>query len=126
MLLLEEKTEIIIKCFYKVYNNLGYVFLEKVYENALIIELKKNLLNCKQQKPVQVYYENTEVGFYFSDIIVDDEIILEIKAGKGEIIQPHILQLQNYLRATDYEIGFILHFGEKPSFKRQIFTNNLK
>ncbi|MEO7047385.1 MAG: GxxExxY protein [Ferruginibacter sp.] len=126
MLLFEQKTEIILSCFYKVYNKLGYGFLEKVYENALIVELKNNGLVCVQQKPIKVYYENTEVGLYFSDLVVDDEIILEIKAGNGEILQQHILQLQNYLRATKYELGLVLYFGEKLSFKRKIFTNNLK
>lgn len=90
------------------------------------IELEKNGFICEQQKPVKVYYDKTEVGLYFSDIIVDNEIILEIKAGKGEILHQHILQLQNYLRATEYELGMILHFGEKPLFKRKIFTNDLK
>jgi GxxExxY protein len=121
MLLHEDKTDLILGCFYKVYNKLGYGFLEKVYENALIIELKKAGLNCLQQMPVKVYYDGTEIGLYFSDIIVDNEIILELKAGEGEIIKEHESQLQNYLRATEYEVGMILHFGKKPSFKRKIY-----
>ena len=124
MLLHEDKTKLIIKCFYKVYNNLGYGFLEKVYENALIIELRKEGLNCLQQMPVSVFYEQTEVGLYFSDIIVDNEVILELKAGEGEIIKAHESQLQNYLKATAFEVGLVLHFGIKPSFKRKIFTKN--
>lgn len=122
MLLNEDKTDLIIKCFYKVYNKLGYGFLEKVYENALIIELRKEGMNCLQQTPVKVYYDEAEIGLYFSDIIVDNEVILELKAGEGEIIREHESQLQNYLRATEYEVGIILHFGKKPSFKRKIYT----
>lgn len=126
MLFQEDKTGLIIKCFYTVYNTLGYGFLEKVYENALIIELRNNDFFCEQQKEIIVYYNNTEVGLYFSDILVDSEIILEIKAGKGEILPQHSLQLQNYLKATKYETGMILHFGEKPLFMRKIYTNDLK
>ena len=122
MLLYEDKTELIIKCFYKVYNSLGYGFLEKVYENALIIELKKEGLHCLQQMPVKVFYEEAEVGLYFSDIIVDNAVILELKAGDGEIIKEYESQLQNYLKATEYEVGLVLHVGVKPSFKRKIFT----
>lgn len=126
MLLLEQKTEKIISCFYKVYNTLGYGFLEKVYENAMVLELQKNGLRCSQQCPIKVYYENVEVGLYFCDIAVDNEVILEIKAGKGGIAIEHSLQLHNYLRATKYEVGMILHFGEKPAFKRKVFTNDYK
>lgn len=121
MLLHEDKTDLIIKCFYKVYNTLGYGFLEKVYENALIIELRKEGLNCLQQMPVKVYYDEIEIGLYFSDIIVENAIILELKAGEGEIIKEYESQLQNYLRATEYDVGMILHFGKKPSFKRKIY-----
>ncbi|MEO6489476.1 MAG: GxxExxY protein [Ferruginibacter sp.] len=122
MLLFEEKTSVIIGCFYKVYNTLGYGFLEKVYENALVIELKKMNLNCIQQSPVGVYYQGVEVGKYFSDILVDNEIILELKAGEGEIKTEYELQLMNYLRATEFEVGLILHFGKKATFRRKIFT----
>jgi GxxExxY protein len=125
MLLFEEKTELIIKCFYKVYNTLGYGFLEKVYENALILELKNEGLKCLQQVPVTVHYRNAEVGFYFSDIIVDNQIILELKAGEGEILKEHELQLLNYLRATEFEVGLILHFGKRPGFKRKAFLKTI-
>ncbi|MEO6670898.1 MAG: GxxExxY protein [Ferruginibacter sp.] len=122
MLLFEEKTELIIKCFYTVYNKLGYGFLERVYENALIIELKKQGFYCLQQTPVDVYYENTVVGNYFTDIMVDNKIILELKVLEGEIIREHELQLYNYLKATELEVGLILNFVKKPTFKRKIFT----
>ena len=125
MLINEEKTKSIIGCFYKVYNILGYGFLEKVYENALIIELRKEGFNCVQQLPVAVFYKQYEVGLYFPDIVVDNEIILELKAGEGEIRVEFELQLMNYLKATEFEIGLILHFGKKPIFKRKIFTKKM-
>ena len=119
MLLIEEKTQMIIRCFYKVYNTLGYGFQEKVYENALVIELKKEGLKCFQQSAIEVYYDNIIVGTYFTDIVVDNEVIVEIKAVEGEIIKQHELQLQNYLKATDLEVGLVLNFGKTPSFKRK-------
>ena len=123
MLLHDDITAVIIKCFYKVYNTLGYGFLEKVYENALLIELRNEGLICFQQTPVKVYYNDNEVGKYYADIIVANLIILEIKAGAGEIIVEHELQLMNYLRATSFEVGLILHFGKTPTFKRKIVSN---
>ncbi len=126
MLLLEEKTERIIRCFYKVYNTLGYGFLEKVYENALVIELENHAFKCQKQAPLNVFYETHNVGLYFCDILVDDELIIELKAGPGGIILQHELQVVNYLKATRYEIGLILFFGEKATFKRKVLTNNMK
>lgn len=126
MLLHQELTDTILKCFYKVYTELGYGFLEKVYENALMIELQKNDLFCSQQSPIKVYYQQNQVGTYIADILVEDKIILELKAGEGGIILEHELQLVNYLKATEYEVGLILFFGEKPSMKRKIFTNRNK
>lgn len=126
MLLYQELTDTILKCFYKVYNELGYGFLEKVYENALIIELQNNSLRCSQQSPIKVYYQQTQVGTYFADILVEDKVILELKAGDGGIILEHELQLVNYSKATEYEVGLILFFGEKPTMKRKIFTNQYK
>ena len=124
--LLKEKTELIIRCFYNVYNSLGYGFLEKVYENALLIELKEHGLKCIAQTPVDVYYKEQIVGSYYTDIIVDREIVLEIKAGVGTLIPAYEKQLSNYLRATEFELGFVFHFGEKASFKRIIFNNDYK
>ena len=126
MLLYEEITEAIIKSFYTVYNKLGYGFLEKVYENALLLEMRKSGLNCSKQVPIEVYYDETSVGNYFADILVEDRIILELKAGEGILIEEHELQLINYLKATDKEVGLLLYFGKKPVFKRKIFTNENK
>ena len=126
MLLYQDITNTIIKCFYKVYNDLGYGFLEKVYENAFIIELQNNNLYSIQQAPIKVYYQNKQVGNYFADILVENKIIIELKAGEGGIIIEHELQLFNYLKATEYEVGLLFFFGQKPTFKRKIFTNENK
>jgi GxxExxY protein len=118
-------TDIILKSFYKVYNNLGYGFLEKVYENALLYELRNQGLDCEKQKPIKVYYEQIQVGEYYADIIVNECIILELKAAES-IAEEHEFQLINYLKATEIEIGLLLNFGKNPEFKRKIFTNNKK
>jgi len=123
--LYQELTEKIISCFYKVYNTLGYGFLEKVYENSLIIELTKAGLKIEKQKPIKVYYEGYSVGDYFADIIVEDLIILELKATEC-IVEENELQLINYLKATDKEVGLLLNFGKKPEVRRKIFTNDKK
>ncbi|MBE9466903.1 MAG: GxxExxY protein [Bacteroidetes bacterium] len=118
-------TKIILRAFYNVYNELGYGFLEKVYENAMMIELKKLGLSCENQKHINVYYYNSKVGEYFADIIVNEIVIIELKAAKN-IIEEHEAQLINYLKATDIEVGLLLNFGKKPQHKRKIFTNDLK
>ncbi|MEO7487746.1 MAG: GxxExxY protein, partial [Ferruginibacter sp.] len=99
MLLHDEITQIIIRCFYNVYNQLGFGFLEKVYENALIVELKANGLDASRQIPIEVFYKEHSVGNYFADIIVENKIIIEIKAGENGLIAEHELQLINYLKA---------------------------
>jgi len=121
----EEKTKEILKSFFTVYNKLGYGFLEKVYQNALLIELKKSGLSCESQKPIKVFYEDSLVGDYYADIVVDDCIILELKAAEV-LCEEHEFQLINYLKATEIEIGLLLNFGKKPEFKRKIFTNDKK
>ena len=123
MLIHEDITEKIIQCFYKVYNQLGFGFLEKVYENAMLIELENSGLICQKQVPVNVYYAEQVVGNYFADIMVEGKVILELKAGDGILIAEHELQLINYLKATNIEVGLLLHFGKKPIFKLKIFTN---
>jgi GxxExxY protein len=116
----------ILKVFFRVYEKLGYGFLEKVYENAMMIELRKEGLHCINQQPIIVYYDEAIIGEYFADIVVEDKIIIELKAV--EKINPrHEVQLVNYLKATKIELGFVLNFGsEKAQFVRRIFTNNRK
>ncbi len=121
----EELSGLILESFYKVYNTLGFGFLEKVYENALMIELTKRGIECRQQQRIEVFYEEERVGDYYADIIVENKIILEIKAAKS-IAEEHEFQLLNYLKATETEIGLLLNFGKKPEFKRKIFTNDRK
>ncbi len=104
MLLHEETTEIILKCFYTVYNTLGFGFLEKVYENALLIELNKNGIKCKQQFSIPVFYDELIVGNYFADLFVEDKILIELKAAEN-IAKEHEPQLYNYLKATNIEVG---------------------
>ncbi|MDD3321354.1 MAG: GxxExxY protein [Paludibacter sp.] len=124
-LLHEEITEKIIKSYYKVYNTLGYGFLEKVYENALAIELMKNGLEVKCQYPISVLYDNKIVGEYFADIIVNNLVVIELKASKV-LSEENECQLINYLRATDVELGLLLNFGKVAEYKRKIFMNNKK
>jgi GxxExxY protein len=121
----EEITSEIINSFYKVYNTLGYGFLEKVYENALIIELQQHGLTAKQQFPIKVHYEGQVVGEYFADLLVNDLVIVELKAI-DRIIDAHEAQLINYLKATNIEVGLVLNFGPKAEFKRKIFSNTRK
>jgi GxxExxY protein len=117
----KELTSEIINAFYTVYNSLGYGFLEKVYENALIHELNQRDLRVQQQKPIKVYYDDVVAGEYFADLLVENKVIVELKAAKA-ISEGHKAQLINYLKATGIEVGLILNFGPKPTFERKIFT----
>ena len=121
----KELTERIINIFYKVYNKLGYGFLEKVYENAMLREFKKENIPAVSQFPIKVFYEDEIIGEYFADIFVDDKVIVEIKAAKGLALENEA-QLLNYLKATDIEIGLLLNFGTKPEIKRKVFDNDRK
>ena len=115
-------TDKIIKAFYKVNNTLGFGFLEKVYENAMMIELRRIGCKVSQQKNIKVYYEDEEIGDYYADLLVDDSVIVELKASKT-ICEEHEAQLINYLKATSIEVGLLLNFGTKAEFRRKIFTN---
>ncbi|MEW6195252.1 MAG: GxxExxY protein [Bacteroidota bacterium] len=119
----KELTSKIIDAFYRVYNALGFGFLEKVYENALKHELELMKLKVEKQKPIDVYYKEMKVGEYFADLIVEDKVILELKAAEF-LIEEHELQLINYLKATEIEVGLLLNFGKKPEIRRKIFTNS--
>ncbi len=124
-LLHKEITDIIIKTYYEVYNELGYGFLERVYQNAMLHELQENGLKVEAQKKINVHYKGLLVGDYFADIIVENVVILELKASEV-LVYENELQLLNYLRATDIEVGLLLNFGKKAEFRRKIFTNNRK
>ena len=118
----KELTEKIIKIFYRVYNNLGYGFLEKVYENAMMIELEREDIPAVPQFAIKVFYEDKIVGDYFADILVDDKVIVEIKAARNLALENEA-QLLNYLKARDKEVGLLLKFGPKPGIKRKVFDN---
>jgi len=124
-LLHEDLTDSIIKTFFDVYNELGYGFLEKVYQNSLFIELKNRGFKVEAQKQIKVYYKNVAVGQYYADLVVNDLIILELKAAEG-IIKEFEFQLINYLKATEIEVGLLLNFGMKPEFRRKVFENSRK
>jgi len=116
----QDLTENIIGCAYRVYNKMGFGFLESVYEKCLLIELHKSDLEAESQKPITVFYENEIVGEFVADIIVNDTIILELKSVR-RIVKAHEGQLVNYLVATGKPIGLILNFGErKVEVKRKI------
>ena len=108
----EELTEKIIGCAYRVYNKMGFGFLESVYEKCLLIELKKEGLLVESQKAIIVKYENEIVGQFIADMLVEDAVIIELKSVK-HIMQAYEIQLVNYLVATGKEVGLLLNFGEK-------------
>jgi GxxExxY protein len=118
-----ELTDAIICCFYNVYNRLGSGFLEKVYENAFLIELRKFGLAAETQRPISVFYDGIVVGEYFADVVVEGKVILEIKAVNC-LTAAHEAQLVNYLKATCFEIGLLLNFGPEPEIKRKIYTKD--
>ena len=121
----KELTSKIIQAFYKVYNTLGYGFLEKVYENAMRIELNKMGIFVEQQKNNKVYYESEMIGDYFADLLIEKLVIVELKAAEN-ICEEHEAQLLNYLKATDVEVGLLLNFGKMPEVRRKIFMNKNK
>ena len=120
-----ELTDAVICCFYTVYNTLGYGFLEKVYENALIEEFRKRNIAATAQSPISVYYGGISVGEYFADILVENKVIVEVKAVKN-LVSEHEAQLLNYLKGTDIEVGLLLNFGIQPQVKRRFFDNERK
>jgi GxxExxY protein len=124
-LLHKELTESIIKAFYDVYNELGFGFLEKVYQNSLYLELMARGFEVEAQKQIKVHFKGFEVGEYYADLLVNNTIILELKVVEG-IIPEFEYQLINYLRGTDKEVGLLLNFGLKPEFRRKIFENSRK
>jgi len=104
---------------------LGYGFLENIYVKALIIELKHRGMNVKNEFPIKVYYAGEQIGEYFADLVVNDLVIVEIKAMKI-LADEHEAQLLNYLKAPPYEVGLLLNFGPKGQTKRRSFDNTRK
>jgi GxxExxY protein len=122
----KDVTEKILHAFYKiVYPQLGYGFLEKVYENAMAIALTSMGLKVEPQVEILVYFQNQVVGEYYADLVVNDVVIVELKAA-SRLLPEHEAQLLNYLRATPYEVGLLLNFGPKPDFKRKAYENHRK
>ena len=121
----KDLTDKIIGAFYDVYNVLGYGFLEKVYQNSLYLELRSRGFYVEAQKQIKVFYKGKEVGEYYADLVVNELVILELKAA-DEILDEFEAQLLNYLRASDIEVGLLLNFGKRPRIKRKIFENQNK
>ncbi len=121
----KELTEKIIKIFYRVYNKLGYGFLEKIYENAMKIELRKEGIPFVAQAPIKVLYEGECIGEYCADLLVHDSVIVEIKAIR-RFLEENEAQLLNYLKATPVEVGLLLNFGPEPGVRRRAFDNSRK
>lgn len=118
-------TDAILKAYYNVYNELGSGFLEKVYQNSMYFELKSLGLKVEAQKQIKVYFKNQLVGDFYSDLLVEDKVIVELKASEF-LLDIHTAQIMNYLKATPIEVGMLLNFGEEPEFKRVIYTNDRK
>ena len=120
-MLYEDLTEKIIHAAMEVHKTLGFGFLEAVYGNALYKELKREGIRCECQKPMDVYYKGEKVGHYIADMIVEDKIIIELKAV-NDLKQEHEWQLINYLKACNKELGLLINFGHSLKVKRKIFT----
>ncbi|MBI4672914.1 MAG: GxxExxY protein [Chloroflexi bacterium] len=115
----------VIDAFFRVYNKLGYGFQEKVYQNSVQIELRKHGIQFVPQAEIKVYYEGEEVGEYFADLLVENCVIVELKAAR-ELDEDHEAQLLNYLKATKYEVGLLMNFGKRPRFERKAYANENK
>lgn len=118
-------TDKIIGIFYDVYNELGYGFLESVYEESLVIALRQAGLIVNRQVPVPVWFRNQKVGEFRADVTVENCVLLELKCAKA-LDASHEAQILHYLKSTDIEVGLSLNFGLKPQFRRLLFDNERK
>ena len=124
--LLERRlTGAIITCFYRVYDELGFGFLESVYVRALLIELTARGIQAQREAVIDVFYRGVEVGHFRADLLVEGKVIVEVKASLL-VTEADRKQLLNYLRGTSLELGLLLHFGQKASFQRFIYTNKAR
>lgn len=118
-------TEKIIGVFYDVYNELGYGYLESVYEESLVIALRQEGLIVDRQVSVPVWFRNHKVGEFRADLLVENAVLLELKSART--LEPvHEAQLLHYLKSTEIEIGLLLNFGSRPQFRRLLFDNERK
>lgn len=115
----------VIGAFFQVHKELGYGFSEKVYENALTIVLREQGLIVEQQVPIKVYFHDQVVGEYIADLIVNDVVLIELKAAQ-KLNDDHAAQLLNYLKSTEVEVGLLLNFGPQAEFRRKIYDNQKK
>ena len=120
-----ELTGKILGAFFQVHKELGYGFSERVYENALAMLLIEMGLKVEQQVHVDVFYHGRVVGEYIADMVINDTVLLELKATQ-KIIEDHAAQLLNYLKATSIEVGLVLNFGPSAEFRRKIYDNERK
>jgi len=118
-------TEQIIGAFFHVYNEMGYGFPERIYENCMVIELRKRELKVEQQSKLKVYYGGELVGEFEADLLVENAVIVELKAV-DEMLPKHEAQLLGYLKATMYEVGLLLNFGPRPRIVRKTYDNERK
>jgi GxxExxY protein len=121
----QELTQAIIQVFYDVYNELGYGFLESVYEAAMGIALAQKEIRVTRQHPLPVWFRGNGVGNFYADIVVEDAVIVELKAARN-IEGAHEAQLLNYLKASQIEVGLLLNFGPAPRIRRMVFSNDKK
>jgi GxxExxY protein len=121
----EELTEKIIGVFFDVYNELGYGFLESVYEQGMVVALEDAGLKVQQQVPTPVWFRTRQIAEFRCDLLVEKKVLLELKAARA-IEKSHEAQLLNYLKATEIEVGLLLNFGERPQFRRLLFDNPRK
>ena len=116
----KELTEKIIGCAYRVYNKMGFGYLESVYEKCMLIELRKAGFDIESQKPIRIQYEGEVVGDFIADILVNDTVILELKSVR-KLVEAHEVQLVNYLVATGKPVGLLINFGEtRVAVKRKV------
>ena len=120
-----ELTEKIIGVFYDVYNELGYGFLESVYEESLVIVLLETCLKVERQLAIPVWFRGHQVGQFRGDILVEGKVLLELKSTRT-LEAAHEAQLLHYLKSTEIEIGLLLNFGSRPQFRRLLFDNDRK
>ena len=118
-------TEKIIGAFYDVYNELGYGFLESVYEEALAFALEELGLEVERQAPITVWFRGHSVGEFRADLLIENAVLIELKAARI-LDKAHEAQLLHYLRATEIEVGLLLNFGQQPQFRRLLFDNERK